>query len=152
MIATPRPRFLAREDRLGDSFPLTDVLTASVAVATVSTAVAAFPIFAMLFSFEKASKATARPPRTSSAPIISVALSTPLQSPSLIASQFVAISRTMTVNPCIATPHAASLMFQVKTPIPIAMLVRPLTAVSALFQFTPFSEMSLMATAISPIP
>ena len=98
-ITIPKPRFFAREVRFGDSFVLTVVSRVSVAVATVVTASEALPMVATSLSLENTSNAIARPPRTSSAPIISVTLSTPLQSPCLIASQFAPISVMMEANP-----------------------------------------------------
>ena len=84
---------------MGERPVLTVVSIVSVAVVRVFMAVVALPRLVMPFSLENTSRATTRPPRISRPPMIRATLSTPLQSPCLIASQFVAISRMMVVNP-----------------------------------------------------
>ena len=90
-MATPTARFLARLVRFGDKLDVA-LLTPCVASETVFTDCTDSVASLTDFSFEKAPSAVAMPPKTSSAPMTRVALSTPLQSPFLIASQLSAIS------------------------------------------------------------
>ena len=99
MTTTPRPRFFARDFSLGESWVLTVVSIVPVALESVFIAVVALPRLEIPFNLENTSRATTKPPRISKPPIIRATLSTPLQSPCLIASQFVAISRMMVVKP-----------------------------------------------------
>ena len=106
----------------------------------------------VFFILLNVSNATSTPPSTCIAPIINVALSTPLQSPFLIASQFLCNSSMIEVKPCIAVTAPTNLNFPVNKPTPIAMFVRPLIASFALSQFIPFFAISDTAEVISPIP
>ena len=99
IIITAAPKFFAREVSLGDSPVLTVVSRVPMVLETVVIAVVAFPRLEIPFSLENTSRATTRPPMTSTALIIIVTLSTPLQSPCLMASQFADSSRMIPVNP-----------------------------------------------------
>ena len=98
-ITRPSPRFLAKEDNLGESFVLTVSLRDCVASDAVFAASAAFPALERFLIEENVPMAAKIPPITSMAPIIIVPLSTPLQSPFFIASQFFPISSIIEVSP-----------------------------------------------------
>ena len=151
-MSNPNPRFFARDVRLGESLVLTVVSNVLVTSVTDSNAslVLLTPLTPLIL--EKRSNATTKPPSISTIPMTKAILSTPLQSPVRIASTMLSISPRIVAKPWITTAPADSLMLSVKIPTAIATLERPLIAVAALSQLTPFSVISLIAMQISPRP
>ena len=98
IIPIPIPRFFASDFNLGD-IPLTPLSNCPVTSVTFCMFFIVFVVSLTPFILENTPKAVASPPSISTIPIIKDTLSTPLQSPFFIASQFLPNSSTTFVNP-----------------------------------------------------
>ena len=127
----PKPRFLTRLVSLAVNADV-EVLTDSVADLTSSSFSVVLVKSVASFTLLNAPRAVAKPANTYTAFVARETLSTPLQSPDLIASQFSLNSETIPVRPTRAPLAPAKVIFLVAAPIAIPTSPKPRIAVHAL--------------------
>ena len=138
----------ARLFRLVASFPV----SVEMSLVLVATFFALLPIFIKPVTLVSRSNARITPPRISRALTNKVTLSTPLQSPFLMASQFGTISLIAVSSPWSTMPAPASFTFPVSSAIPVATFTRPDMTAVTLSKFWPSVTILLIPSTISPIP